>query len=71
MKKIHIVLVFTENGKHYAEAITIRTGENLKAYFDRYPQMSIAHLCETATESYATAAKWNEEYKANGSYRFS
>lgn len=71
MKKIHIVLVLTENGKHYAEAITIRTGENLKAHFDRYPQMSIAHLCETATEAYTTAAKWNEEYKANGSYWFS
>lgn len=71
MKKIHVVFVESENGKHFAHAESIRVGENLKPHFDRYPQMSIAHLCETATEAHTTAAKWNEEYKANGSYWFS
>ena len=70
MKKIHLVIVETENGKHYAHAESIRTGENLKAHFGRYPKMSIAHLCETALEAHTTAEKWNEEYRANGTYLF-
>ena len=70
MKKIHLVIVETENGKHYAQAQSIRTGEDLKSHFDSFPNMIIAHLCETATEAQYTAAKWNESYKANGTYLF-
>lgn len=65
MKKIHIVFVIEKDGKYFAIPETIRTGENLKPFIDRYPG-HIAHLCETATQAHNVAAIWNEQYKNNG-----
>jgi hypothetical protein len=70
MKKIYIVISITENGKRHAFSETIRTGENLKAHFKRYPNADIIHLCETATQAGYLAAEWNESYKKNGEYLY-
>ena len=65
MKKIYIVFVIEKENKYFARPETIRTGENLKPFFDRYPG-KIAHLCESATQAHNIAAAWNEQYKENG-----
>lgn len=70
MKKIHLVIVESANGKCYARSVSIRTGENLKAHLERFPHMCIAHICESATQAHYLAASWNENYQANGSYMY-
>lgn len=65
MKKIFVVFVQEERGKFFAFADTIRTGENLIPYCQRY-KTKICHLCESAKEAGEIAYKWNESYKRNG-----
>lgn len=65
MKKIYVVYVITENGKHYAAADTIRTGENLKAYIARY-NCDVCHLCESRSEAEQLAIFWNNSFISNG-----
>lgn len=71
MKKIYLVFSETENGKHFAHAETIKAGENLKNFIERYPCADVVHVCESATQAYTLAARWNECYRKNGSYMFS
>lgn len=66
MKMIFVVFNITQNGKYYAIADTIRTGENLLTHCSRY-NADICHLCESRREAENLAAAWNEAYKANGS----
>lgn len=66
MKKIFVVFSIVQDGKRYAIADTIRTGENLKAHLSRY-NCDVCHLCESRKEAEAIALAWNESYKANGS----
>lgn len=65
MKKIFVVFVIEHEGKYHATAETIRTGENLLPYINRYKPIT-AHLCETATEAHQTAAAWNQTFISNG-----
>ena len=65
MKMIFIVFDIEQNGKRYAIADTIRTGENLKSFIDRY-KCDVCHLCESRKEAETLARVWNESYKANG-----
>lgn len=65
MKMIFCVFVQTLNGKHFAVADTIRTGQNLAAYIKRY-NSNICHLCESRKQAEEIAALWNESYRANG-----
>lgn len=65
MKMIFVVFSIEQNGKRYAIADTIRTGENLKSFIDRY-KCDVCHLCESRREAEALARVWNESYKANG-----
>lgn len=65
MKKIYVVFSVAQNGKHYAFADAIRTGENLKSFIDRY-KCDVCHLCESRKEAETIARAWNEAYKANG-----
>lgn len=65
MKKVFVVFVQEINGKYWAIPDTIRTGENLAAFIQRY-RANICHLCESATQAAFLAAEWNEAYKANG-----
>lgn len=67
MKMIFVVFVQEQDGKYYAIADTIRTGENLVAHIKRYNSKT-CHLCESRKQSEEIAAKWNENYKANGTY---
>ena len=69
MKKIYMVIPETENGKYYAFAETIKTGENLKPFINRY-NANIFHLCETRKQAEEIAVRWNAAYKANGTYLF-
>jgi len=71
MKMIFIVVNINENGKHYAFADTIKTGNNLLPMFRRYENADIVHLCETRKSADEIAAFWNECYKNNGTYYFS
>lgn len=64
-----IFVVFDLDGKHYAIASTIRTGQNLCAYLKRY-NSTICHLCESAKQAELIAYKWNQSYKANGTALF-
>jgi len=70
MKKIFLVFSETKNGKHYAHAETIRAGENLKNYIERYPSANIVHICETATQAAFLAEQWNQDYKNNNTYMY-
>ena len=70
MKRIYLVLSETKDGKHYAHAETIRAGENLKNYIERYPSANIVHICETATQAAFLAEQWNQDYKNNNTYMY-
>lgn len=70
MKKIYIVIQQEENNKFYAFADTIRTGENLKPFIERY-NSKIFHLCENRKQAEEIAARWNAVYKANNEFMFS
>lgn len=70
MKKIYLVFSETENGKHYAHAETIKTGENLKNYIERYSSADIVHICENATQAAYLAEEWNQCYRENNTYMY-
>ena len=70
MKKIYIAVSIHEDGKNYAFTLTLRAGENLLNYVERYKNADIFHLCGSATEAAYTVAHWNAAYKANGTYLF-
>lgn len=65
MKMIFVVFSQEQNGKYFAVADTIRTGENLIAYCRRY-NSNICHLCESRKQAEQIAREWNESYKRNG-----
>lgn len=69
MKKIHLAIEIKENGKYYAFAETIRTGENIKPFIERY-NADIFHLCETRKQAEDLVTRWTALYKANGTYLF-
>lgn len=71
MKKIYLVFSETKSGKHYAHAETIRAGENLRNFVDRYPESDIIHICETATQAHYLAEAWNQSYRENNTYKYS
>lgn len=55
MKKIYIVF----DGPRGPFAETIRAGENIMNYIDKY-NANIAHICETATQAHYIAELWKE-----------
>lgn len=65
MKMIFCVFSVNQNGKFYAVADTIRTGENLITHCRRY-NSDICHLCESRKQAEEIAAAWNKAYKENG-----
>lgn len=65
MKMIFVVFAQEQNGKYFAVADTIRTGQNLTAYIQRYNSQA-CHLCESRKQAKEIAAAWNESYRANG-----
>lgn len=70
MKKIYIAISIAENGKKYAFAETIRTGENLLTHTAKHKRAVAFHLCENRKEAECTALRWNAVYKANNEYMF-
>lgn len=69
MKMIFVVFVKELDGKNYAVADTIRTGENLVPHIKRH-NSKICHLCESRKQAEELAVAWNESYKANGTSLF-
>ena len=69
MKKIFVVFCVEEKNKRYAYADTIKTGENLVYHINR-AHCTICHVCETRKQADELANRWNEDYKANGTYIF-
>lgn len=69
MKKIYIAIQVEEKGKYYAFAESIRTGENLKPFIERY-NANIFHLCESRKQAEELVIRWNATYKANNNYLF-
>ena len=65
MKKIYVVIDKIMDGKHHVFADTIRTGENLVTYIDRF-NCDICHLCESRIEAEKIALEWNKIYNAEG-----
>ena len=63
MKKIFVVFDYERDGERHAVAETIRTGENLKVFIDRY-NCSICHLCESRAEADRIAIEWNKQHKS-------
>lgn len=70
MKKIYLVFSEMKDGKYFAHAETIKTGENLKNYVERYPNANIIHICENATQAAYLAEEWNQSYKNNNTYMY-
>lgn len=69
MKKIYVAIQAEDNGKYYAFADAIRTGENLKPFIERY-NANIFHLCENRKHAEELVIRWNAVFKANGEYLF-
>lgn len=69
MKKIFVVFVQELDGKRYAVANTIRTGEDLAVYLRRF-NSKICHLCESCTEAAYLAEEWNASFRMNGTALF-
>lgn len=69
MKRIFVVYNITKNGKHFAFADAIRTGENL-LYHAKKNGADVMHLCKTRIEAERIAKKWNESYKQNKTYLY-
>lgn len=69
MKNIFVVYSKTQDGKRYAYADTIRTGENLIPHIKRNAA-DVCHLCESRKQAEKIALDWNESYKANGTSLF-
>jgi len=65
MKSIFVVIDKEQDGKHFAFAETICTGENLVPFIERY-KPCICHLCETRKQAEEIALHWNETYRQNG-----
>lgn len=65
MKMIFVVFVISENGKRFAMADTIRTGENLLSHIRKY-NCEVVHLCESRKQAEQLAIEWNKTYKTNG-----
>lgn len=65
VRMIFVVFSIKQDGKRCAIADTIRTGENLKSYINRY-KCDVCHLCESRKEAETIAYTWNEAYRANG-----
>lgn len=69
MKMIFVVAEMEINGKVYAVADTIRTGENLAAILQRY-RTGIVHLCESRKQAEEIAQAWNDDFIRNGTSVF-
>lgn len=61
---IFVVFSIKQDGKQYAIADTIKTGENLLSHCRRY-NSDICHLCESRKEADQIAIEWNRAYKEN------
>jgi hypothetical protein len=69
MKKIYVVISVIENGKRYAFADTLRTGENLLTNIGRY-KTDTCHLCNTRREAEQLAISWNKIYLEEGTHLY-
>ena len=69
MKMIFVVFSREIDGKRYAVADTIKTGNNLKSIIEG-SEANICLLCESRKQAELSAIAWNESYKANGTYLF-
>lgn len=70
MKKIYLVFSETKEGKYYAHAETIKTGENLHVFVERYPNADIICPCESATQAAYLAAEWNQACRNNHTFMY-
>lgn len=57
MKMIFVAIAIEQDGKKYAVADTIRTGQNLFAVLQRY-NSNICYLCESRKEAEEIAIAW-------------
>ena len=69
MKMIFVAVTEEINGKYYAFADTIKTGENLVAAIEKYGS-KCCHLCENRKQAEELADEWNKRYIKNGKYAF-
>lgn len=65
MKKVYVVFQIVKNNKYYAIAETIRAGENIISFCNRY-NATVCYLCESRTQAELLAIEWNKTYKTNG-----
>ena len=65
MKSIFVVFVQEKDGKYFAVADTIRTGQNLIPYTQRY-NSDICHLCESRKQAEEIATFWNACFREKG-----
>lgn len=66
---IFVVFVLEENGKYWATADTIRTGQDLLTVM-QWRNYHVCHLCESRAQADKIALEWNETYRANGTNLF-
>lgn len=69
MKYTHsyVAVIRERDGKHFAFADTIRSGQNILDIIEGY-KAKVVHLCNSRMEAENLALEWNDAYKKNGSY---
>lgn len=70
MKNAWFAIVIKENEKYYSYAHKIPAGTNALFEWERIPNITIAHLCESRKQAREIVSFWNGCYKRNGSYLF-
>ena len=67
----HYALQFVDdNGKHFAQPVSVGDGANVAAFFSELKGLVIAHPCKSKRAALEVAVAWNDEAKKNGNYRY-
>lgn len=71
LKKTHyLIVVVTENNKHYAYMLKVPGCNNLWSMLKDIPGISSANICDSMKAARELVIGWNQDYKNNGTYLF-
>lgn len=69
MKYAHsyVAVIRERDGKHFAFADTIRSGQNILCIIEGY-KAKVVHLCNSRIEAENLALAWNTSFKENNTF---
>ena len=70
MKNFYLAVQEEHTGKYFAFVIRYYNCNNLLATLEQYPNLKTVNICESKKQAEELATRWNEGYKANGTYLF-